>query len=341
MNTAKTNRDKASEVINLSAGLITLDIEQRVKTLDSILRVYQGNFPFVRLNLGPKEEERLAKANKAGTLACGGATLDERETAYITAIRIYETVYASITGWKAVHGHLDGRLEELASKRQELMSARLWAERMQKELEERFHGLLSLLTTVFADFGVTFKVSSSQAKPRTFNASKEIVFGLPYLESIQHVDPVKVVFDEAHTVARALSVVRDAGGNAVVNTPMVNNLFPQITEALYKLTQRRGMVFKLQVERTEVVKPSEKQRAWAHVPTVGNGGGIFRPGSYLSMLYDRLVACPGITFTNLFDGIPAKDPERMFQTIAERGLVSNQFTLTRKGERITFTFIKK
>lgn len=340
MNATKTNRDKAEEVVNLSAGLITLDIQTRVNTLDGMLRIYQAHFPFVRMNLAVDSEAKLAKANKAGILAAGGSTLDERETAYYTAIRIYETVYGKIPGWRAVFGNLDARLEELAEKRNELMAAKRWAEEEQKKLEERFYGLLSLLSETFADFGVKFKVSSTQAKPRTFDAAKNIVFGLSYLESIQSADPLKVAFDEAHTVARVLSVTRDAAGNAVVDTVSVNSLMPQILTVLYNLTQKRGIVCKLRVEREEVVK-SVKARAWSHVPTVGQGGGLFRPGSYLAMIYDRLIDFPGITFSDLFSGIPAKDPERMFQVVAERGLVANRFTLTRKGERIHFAFINR
>lgn len=330
------NTNRYNEVLKHLEQLITLDISVRVKTLQSILNVYQSTYPFVRMSIPATEEKRLERANKAVVLGHGGKTPDEQETAFCTAIRIYEAVYQRIGGWQCVIGSLDQTYQVLAAKRVELIEAQRWAERKQAELEETLAPMLLLLNETFGRFGVTYKVSFTQAQPRLYNLSREITLGRDYMDLIKDMDPLKVVFTEAHTVARAVAVVKDTTGHYIVDTTQLNATLPQILTALYDLTQKRGMQFKMAVKRTVTTEKVTVERRWKHVPTVGKGGGLFRQGTYLALLYDRIVMCPGITFDELFEGVPAKDRDRMFATIAERGLVSKKFTLTRSGGKVVY-----
>lgn len=330
------NHNRVNEITALLPKLITLDIQARVSVLQQIMHVYQQTFPFVRMSLDVDAERRLEKANKAAALGFGGKTKEEQEQAYSTAIRIYEGVYERLSGWGAIAGSLNAQYAHLNVKREELIEAKRWAERKQAEFEVRYQPLVTVLNETFGRFGVSFRVDFEQSQPRLYNASKQITLGRDYLVSTEDKDPLRVIFDEAHTVAKALSVTKDSTGRAVLDMNQINALFPQILAALYDLTQRQQIKVKVQVSKKVVSEKVTTERRWKHVPTVGKGGGLFRPGTYLALLYDRIVHCPGITFDELFDGVPAKDRERMFATIAERGLVSKKFTLTRSGGKVVF-----
>jgi hypothetical protein len=305
MNTS-AGRPSIKELESKLAAYINIHRNARLAALGSILEWYERSVPTARARFAAEDEMRYQKALRVRSSGLGaGRTDEERETAYLMVIRLFERVMVRF----GVDRPIDEYLTKLESRRREL-------EEREARVRARYAHLVNGLQSVFAPFGVKFELAPDARLPRTFDANKTIHFSVDYAEELIQALAVNGVFGVAigeimPLVCKALSIETDSNGKAAISASLMGeNLSKLAVHTVQFVMANAAQIQKSAIPLPNVPPPDEDVKM----------KNIWYRGK-MAKVFEFLLACEGTTHVNTIREIvpEAADITRMLGLIAEQG----------------------
>lgn len=326
--TTRQGKPTLNELRNALTRTVTLILPERLEGLKQAGQWYMNMKPFAHLDT--RAHKLFTKGEMAYTLGSGGKEQAEQETAFATAIRLFE---------KACDG-TNVRFESM-----KLYEAKLEKERAKLQAgidaaNRKVGPMLDLLTEAFSGFDAKFVVDPKTETGRRLSENREIVYGvdtaIAMMDRVRAGDGASVVLDELPTVVKANALMKDNLGNASVSAQVILNTLERAANALKTFftvpatddpsgaTKRVRSVAKRTTKR-------KRTRPVTH----------YRTGSTMEKILSRLKKLNGkeTTVEKLFVGIDAKDPDRFVRMMVRDGETSGKWTMSKeRGGRVTFEY---
>lgn len=266
----KGNIPKPGELTGIYKRIVTAEAKDRIQAMTDAILWYDAAMPFLLAGLpgkalDPNQQRTFGVATKARNLGMQGATDGEKETALLTCLRRYETIW---TNTPKVNTFYD----QYREKEQEFQ------EKLAKE-KAKYDTVLIPLNTAFLPMGVSFAIQDHE-KPRQIDVNRRQVLlskGLmtSLLEKLKTEGVLPVLFSEASTALYTFAMEKDEQGSP---KPNLGNLAKNIPVMLGNILQFASTVnpksqlfhgYEGTVTATPVQAPAPKVRV--------NGSGVKPP----------------------------------------------------------------
>ena len=320
-----------------SSGSITI----RLQALYEVVGWWDGAVPYY-LSKKPVNAAQLKTyetANKARALGFQGTTPGEQETGLLTAIRLYEKIWAT-----------DHKVPAFGPYADKYRANQAKHEARERVLQNRFADVLQALNSAFTPLGLDFTVQKSDVA-RQFDGNHTILLNEELCKVLAERSKkeglLSVLFSETVVVLKATSIEADDQGRHTLNVQKILSNVPNALSGILKYCDSvpRSKVFKAAPETVEAVVgevTAKKQRAVkqrdpnAPKRTIQRGatekvGGRYVPGSAMAVLYERLCNQTPQALSDALAGIPVANPLDRLNWLRKHGEATGQWKVSISG----------
>lgn len=309
----------------LYKGLLTASLTQRIQVLSQALQWYDDAIEYVVFVKKVRQirNKNLSKAQKARELGISTKNLEERETAFRTAIRGCE-LYCE----KLRPPRVDKFYSLFTIKKKKLVAKDV-------RLNEKHAFILRFLSLSTKGSGLKLKVIDNAQKPRQFNGENEFGYSADHVDKMRRMfrkeGLLPLVVQELPYLTRAMAL-STTGSGGFVHDPkkqnaayeaMLNSFvkFCNSVESPKRLVKRR---FEDDTGEASAATPREKKSR----RKVGSG---YTEGSCIDFLYRRLENGKPWDIKDLFKGAPS-DPKQPLQRLVKHGTKFGEFEVKISGD---------
>lgn len=340
---------KSSELVKLFKKTLTGSVASRTAIFFEIVGWWDGAITYYlsKTPLTPGQVKKYEIANKVRNTALGqGVTDGERINALERVIQLYEAIWDThkvpsiksyLTKFELTKTHLDAK---------------------EAVLTARFSNVLNALNAAFKPLGIEVAVHKSEV-PRQLDGVGKILLSQSLVKVLsdkaRKEGLLPVIFSEAPTVLKAISIERDDQGNSALNLQKYFNQVPVMLANVLQFcgTVARSAVFKASPDELEATvlstvatapstpKAPKQPRAAGSAPRSFGGGpliaGKYKPGSAMAILYTALADQAAHAQTDIFKNLAVGDPMGRVKALMKHGTEFGKWKVEVNGGKIQMT----
>lgn len=335
-------KPQPKELVEAYKNTVTGNVAARVQGFfaaitwwDTAVAYYLSKAPLTASDIKLYEKANKLRTQAVSVVSGGqaGVTDGERIAFLERALLCYHQVWKDAP---ALQPHLDkynAQAKELAAK--------------ESKLTDRFAVLLNALNGAFTPLGITFTIHDGDG-PREFDGVSKIMISKPLAkvlaDKVRKEGLLPAIFSEAPLVLKALSIERDAEGNASLS---LHRYFEQVPVMMAKVLEYFGTVERAKVFRaapdeleatvgTITTGATPKPRAARPIsttprPKLQSGplvGGKFKAGSAMAQLYSLLQDQTVKPLADITKQLAVGDPMGRIKALVKIGDESKRWKVT-------------
>lgn len=341
---------KHSVLVKLFKNTLTGSVASRTAVFFEIVGWWDNaiNYYLSKSPLTPAEVKKYEIANKVRNTALGqGVTDAERINALERVIQLYEAIWGS------------QKVPSIKPYLEKFEATKTVLEEKEQKLTQKFSNVLDALNAAFKPLGIEVAVHKSEV-PRQLDGIGKILLSQSLIKVLsdkaRKEGLLPVIFSEAPTVLKAISIERDDQGNSALN---LQKYFQQVPVMLQNVLQfcgtvARSTVFKASPESLEATvhstvatapstpKAPRQPRPAGAPRTFGGGplvGGKYKQGSAMAILYAALEDQAEHPQAEIFKSLAVSDPMGRVKALKIHGDQFGKWKVTINGGKIQMTLV--